>query len=234
MPFISGLDLGQTQDFSALAVLERSDHYNDATYQVRHLERFQLGTSYVEIVAQVTERFSQPPLKLSNLVVDQTGVGRAVVDLLRDISPPPWYLKPITITGGHTVGEGADRSKHVPKKDLVGCLQILLQAGRLKIAKSLPEAAILVKELENFRVKITVAANESFEAWRDGDHDDLVLAVALACWQGENGAYSWNWLPKLDGPGQRSEMSKMPGGVFLSQPRERELDKYGCQLPNDD
>jgi hypothetical protein len=102
----------------------------------------------------------------------------------------------------------------VPKKDLVGALQILLQAGRLKIAKSLPAAAILVKELENFRVKITVAANESFEAWRDGDHDDLVLAVALSCWEGENSSYSSNWLPRLNQPGQLNEIAKMPKGVF--------------------
>jgi Terminase RNaseH-like domain len=213
--FITGLDLGQTQDFTAMVVLERSDHYQDATYQVRHLERFQLGTSYVEIVQKVTERFSNPPLTGSTLVVDQTGVGRAVVDLLRDNPNPPWYLRPITITGGHTVGEGDDRSKRVPKKDLVGCLQILLQAGRLKIARSLPEAAVLVKELENFRIKVSVTTNESFEAWRDGDHDDLVLGTALACWEGENGSVSWNWVPRTNQPGQRSEMSKMPGGVFL-------------------
>jgi hypothetical protein len=30
-------------------------------------------------------------------------------------------------------------------------------------------------------VKIPSAANETFGAWRDGDHDDPVLAVALAC-----------------------------------------------------
>jgi len=46
-------------------------------------------------------------------------------------------------------------------------------------------ASVLVKELENFRVKITVNANETFESWRERDHDDLVLAVAMATWLGE-------------------------------------------------
>jgi hypothetical protein len=44
----------------------------------------------------------------------------------------------------------------------------------------------LVKELLNFRVKINIStAHDSYEAWREGDHDDLVLSVALACWAGE-------------------------------------------------
>jgi hypothetical protein len=46
-------------------------------------------------------------------------------------------------------------------------------------------AATLVRELQNFQVKITAAANETFGVWRDGQHDDLVLAVALASWWGE-------------------------------------------------
>jgi hypothetical protein len=41
----------------------------------------------------------------------------------------------------------------------------------------------LVQELENFKIKVNIdTANASFEAWRDRDHDDLVLALALACW----------------------------------------------------
>ena len=50
----------------------------------------------------------------------------------------------------------------------------------LWIEKLLREVAILIRELETFRVKITEAANETFGAWREGQHDDLLLAVALA------------------------------------------------------
>jgi hypothetical protein len=46
-------------------------------------------------------------------------------------------------------------------------------------------AETLEMELQNFRVKITAAANETFEAWRERDHDDLVLALALAAWHAE-------------------------------------------------
>ena len=65
------------------------------------------------------------------------------------------------------------------KPDLVAAVRIGLDAGRLKIVPGLALAPTLVKELGNFKVKTTPSANEVFSA-REGDHDDLVLALALA------------------------------------------------------
>lgn len=50
-------------------------------------------------------------------------------------------------------------------------------------------------ELEAFRVKVTASANETFGAWRERDHDDLVLATALAAWAGEEGLKNREWMP---------------------------------------
>ena len=113
-------------------------------------------------------------------VVDATGVGRPVVDMLHDAKIRP--LIAVTITGGDTVSrDGTDY--RVPKRDLVSTLQVELQNDRLKIAEGLDLSAILVREMQNFRVKINIATgHDSYEAWREGDHDDLVLAVALALW----------------------------------------------------
>ena len=64
----------------------------------------------------------------------------------------------------------------------------LLQTKRLKIAQSLPMADTLVQELLNFKEKIDPkTAHDSYAAWREGIHDDLVLATAVACWYGEKG-----------------------------------------------
>lgn len=53
-------------------------------------------------------------------------------------------------------------------------------AGR---PKSITLSDVLVRELQNFRVKINLeTAHDSYAAWREGDHDDLVLAVCLALW----------------------------------------------------
>jgi hypothetical protein len=35
--------------------------------------------------------------------------------------------------------------------------------------------------------KITDTAYLIFEAWRERDHDDIVLAVGMACWAASNG-----------------------------------------------
>ena len=212
--YLAGLDLGQASDFTALAVLERTrpaplesrgetfqvrqtwsgietvpvrpaPPVRERTYALRHLERFPLGTSYPSICARIVELFAAPPLAGGTLVVDQTGVGRAVVDMIHRARPRA-RIRPITITAGHdVVPDGA--GWHVPKKELVSVLQVLLQSKRLQVARALPMAAVLVKELECFRVKITASANETFEAWRERDHDDLVLAAAMAAWVGEHG-----------------------------------------------
>lgn len=199
--FTMGLDLGQANDYTALCALERIDrgpgepagHVRlardmqreeapDTVYHLRHLERFKLGTPYPAIVKRVTELLATPPLRgQAALVVDATGVGAAVVDLLRGAGLSPVA---VTITAGERA-ERVDGGWRVPKRDLVGVLQVLFQGKRLLIAESLPEALTLTKELLSFQVKITAAAHDVYGAWREGAHDDLVLAVALACWYAE-------------------------------------------------
>jgi len=91
-------------------------------------------------------------------------------------------IRAVTITAGSAVSREANRFG-VPKRDLVSATAILLQEKQLRIAASLAFAETLQKELLNFRLKHTAAGNDTYEAWREGDHDDLVLAVALACWK---------------------------------------------------
>jgi hypothetical protein len=66
---------------------------------------------------------------------------------------------------------------------------VLIQQWRLRIAASLPEAKTLTDELVGFRYTITQASNLTYEAWREGAHDDLVLALSLAVWEAEKGLF---------------------------------------------
>jgi hypothetical protein len=128
-----------------------------------------------------------PPLPRSLLAVDQTGVGRPVVRLLRDglRGQVACLFVPVTITSGYATAVGEEAGILVPRKELVGALQVLLQARRLVIPRGLPDAGLLVKELENFKIKHAAAKEDDLAAWRDGAHDDLVLAVVPAARLGE-------------------------------------------------
>src|SRR5580704_16726625 len=95
-------------------------------------------------------------------------------------------LCPVVIGGGHTVSRDADLTYRVAKVQLVSVLQAMLSSHRLKIVTGLPETGILVAELKTFSAKITAAGNERYEALRERDHDDMVLAVMLALWLAEN------------------------------------------------
>jgi hypothetical protein len=190
--FVTGLDLGQARDYTAIAVLERTtvppvDPALEAVdhYAVRHLERMPLGMPYTAICNHLVSLFARAPLTGTILAVDETGVGRPVVDLL-DTSRIRADLRPITITGGLEAHRGDGLGWKVPKKCLVSTMQVLLHGRRLTVAKSLPFTPILVEELLNFQVKITEAANETFGTWREGRHDDLVLAIACAAWAAEH------------------------------------------------
>lgn len=180
--FFTGLDLGQAADFSALVVVERHVIPNLArptgtqyAFDVRHLHRWALKTPYPQVVSDTKALFSKSPLQRSTLAVDETGVGRPVVDMFR-AAKIECTLRPFSITCGSAV-----TGRTVAKKHLVGAIQSPLCSGRLRFAAGLALTPVLTKELETFQVTVDESTrNESFAAWRNADHDDLVLALALA------------------------------------------------------
>jgi hypothetical protein len=186
--FYVGLDLGQRRDHSAIAVIERVERRQPCgpsvfhRLLVRHLERVPLGTPYTAVVSRTREIVHDAQLRgQCVLVVDETGVGAPVVDGLR-AARLGCELCAVTITGGDHE-HGHDGMWSVPKRDLIAGLQLLLERGELKIAKTLMEAGALVRELLDMR--ITMAGNGRVRLGADGfgEHDDLVIAVALSCWR---------------------------------------------------
>jgi hypothetical protein len=187
-----GLDLGQAKDFTALGIIEcvrivRNGGDKDEIRSLNciHLQRWRLRTPYPSIVADVVRMINrltpeQSPDYQPVLSIDATGVGAPVVDLFKRETVNA-ELKPIQIVGGANVSEDFGMTR-VPKRDLVSVVQVALQNRTLKIASELAEAENLARELQNFSVKITDSANDVYGAWREGTHDDLVLAVALALW----------------------------------------------------
>ena len=99
MAYYVGLDLGQSADFTALAVVqsENGQGNSEKRLRLRHLERYPLRTPYTDIANGVAALMRSPALTADeydlvrrrvrkpklDLLVDKTGVGAAVTDLLK-------------------------------------------------------------------------------------------------------------------------------------------------------
>jgi hypothetical protein len=195
--YIVGVDLGQANDYSSVLVI-RPDESKEPIYTLGHIERIPLDTRYPQVVRHVSAlvEYLRMPVKLTNdfsipnvtTVVDYTGVGRPVADMFIDAKIGGSLIL-VTITGGDSVTRGDRGEMRVPKRDLASVIQRLLQEHRLIIPASHPMASTLTTELTGFRVKINLRGHDSYgagEDWRSAPHDDLVLGLALACWQAEN------------------------------------------------
>jgi hypothetical protein len=186
--YFIGLDLGQSSEYTALAVVEQTAiQVNDTQkwawhYGVRYLERFPLGTPYCQVLNAVLEMVRQPILSTATLVMDQTSVGGPIVRLFRQ-SDLCITIRPVKIVIGHDRGFH-DGCFNIPKRELASALQLVLQDRRLKIAGQLDHAGTLTTELQNFRLRVTALSDES-NAWREREHDDLVFAVGVAVWMAE-------------------------------------------------
>ena len=181
--FFIGVDLGKLRDHSAIAVVERYPVRVgwDAVYVCERweqrvalgmMERARLGTSYARVVERVRELATRASAEGScTVVVDATGVGEPVAEAMRG-SAMAGELVAVTITAG----ERATRVRggwHVPKRELVVGLQMMVDQGVLGVAEGLALGAELVEEL--------TAMGRDLRAVKG--HDDLVMAVALACWR---------------------------------------------------
>jgi hypothetical protein len=208
--FAVGVSVGRTGEPSAIAVLDVTPTTRQETYPVtvvdtsyfghrrytakrtrtietapcsfavRHLERFLVGASYsaiAEATADIVRRLDGEDVIT---VTDVTGVSLPVLALFYRQGLAPFAVT--VMAGGHpTLSDGGYA---IPKGALVSLLQIALHDGRLKIAAGLPDADALRAELVNFRP--TTTGQTDTEAWRDGAHDDMVFAVAVAAFVAED------------------------------------------------
>jgi len=127
--YFVGLDLGQSLDHSALAVVERADLTLDEIDHVTY------------------ER-----------------------------------LKPVILTGGEWASQ-AEGVWCVPKQDLVAGLRLMLEKRELGLPAKLGASRLLVKEMAEMESWQGGRGGLKFGARREGAHDDLVMASALACWR---------------------------------------------------
>jgi hypothetical protein len=233
-----GVDLGQAQDFSAIAVVEvgeratqRSYRVNgrvyavpESTYRVQRLMRLDLGTSWHEIAAKVVQLVGdlwdwerglrekgelQPhePQLPWDIWADATGVGKPVMEMISNglqatTKTDRAQLHPVVFTHGDRFDRAAYQGTvdRLGKAYLVSRLQVLAQAEPplLRLPPRDPEAAAMMQELKDYRIKVDEDANDKYGAFTTGAHDDLVTALGLACIE-DPGYYSVEAAPSVWG-----------------------------------
>lgn len=205
------VDFAKKRDFNATMVMkdtpeivpgpevlgrpDRILHFYDILYIEQKQKR-----RYHEIAEDTVKLMRHQDLAVNaDLLVDGTGVGEAVVEIMREK-----HLFPIPIittgsgqvrevyaemgqvfTGAPTKLQGARTLQeiHVPKADLVAAGQALMQQGRVRVARGLRWAAEFEKQLERFRGKINEKTHRKvYEAETEEDHDDLVICFLIGSW----------------------------------------------------
>ena len=133
---------------------------------------------------------ARPDEKHYRLIVDATGVGRPIVELFQ-IADNRMPVS-ITFTGGEVAHQRDWSDYTVPRKVLVGALQIVLQSGRLATPteRAMPLVKVLLTEADNFDVsKLRRDARQKQSSdldWRTAEHDDVLFSVMMPIWFGES------------------------------------------------
>jgi hypothetical protein len=196
--FYVGLDIGKSQDHTALAIVHHTvteppvispPRYADPTtyreksterFDLIHLQRLPLKMNYVAQGQAVKEILSREPLLSgkTKLIADSSGVGEGVLDLME---AQGLRMVRIKITAGsETTQTGGDRF-NVAKSVLVSKLEAAMHDRRLQVAANLSEAENFKTELQNFERKVTAAGTNTWSG-RGSESDDIVLAVSYCVW----------------------------------------------------
>lgn len=206
------VDFGKKRDYNATMVLKDSPqivlghellkqpnrvlHY----YDIMYIQQWQ-GVRYHKTVQETKELMGRTTLaENADLLVDGTGVGEAVVEIMREQGLRPI---PIITTGSGRVREvyakasevfpgfsGPNRLDvrvlkeiHVAKVDLVAAGQVLVQQERVRIRAGLRWADEARQQFKRFRGKINERTKRKvYEAEEEEDHDDFVICFLLGAW----------------------------------------------------
>jgi hypothetical protein len=197
-----GVDLGRRNDFAAPVIFEDELYQKPVTIMpdgtppryrdvpsllVRRYNLVDMmqwtGVSYPMTAKRIKNIVDNPQVSRDYiLAVDATGVGQAVIDMLRG----DYNLNPIGVT--FTSGAAVTMSQYgynVPKRDLVVNLQLLFQLERVRIAEELELAKEFKGQLEHYSSHVNERGYESFAADAEIEHDDLPMAAAIILWYAE-------------------------------------------------
>ena len=194
---IVSLSLGTVAEPNALVMVQPRTEFKESGgdrwsrdsknyFDVTLIERFPAGRPIPAVVARTCELISDKRLANNyTLLLDITSTGAAPARAFegRGIYPA---LVDLTNTAA---AEQSGSAMRVPLRDVIGAAQMALQTARLKVASGLDLAETLVADLTAFDPK-PVARNMDL---RGGRNADLVFALAVAVWWGDNLTWGDKW-----------------------------------------
>lgn len=200
MAYLSGADLGKSQSWTVQYTARVS---GGAPYQIVNEDRFQLmdWPDQVRRAKETCYRYNGAPL-----VVDATGVGDAVLSMMRDAGMAVRGVK--ILPAGQPTGDLGRVRRH----DLLDELALKIANGQIRVPKDLmgPETQLRV-ELESFAVDIDDEGRTKYRS-RSGN-TDCVFGLALLA----------HGLPKgagrsvTSGQMSREEIEDLGGNNFLEE-----------------
>jgi hypothetical protein len=174
--FFIGLSLGDAgQPTGVVAVERRAERDVDGfllnpTYTIPNFKSYPPETSYRRITTEVIANLERAP-KGTCLVIDRTAVGDQIVAEIGCLVPAHASCNQFRVA--------PDRA--TSRANLIAVVRVLLEKKNLKINAELAETALLLRELRSFGKRPLLSTPDPF-AWRVREHDDLVLAAAIALW----------------------------------------------------
>ena len=189
MNYIISLDPAKLRDWSAISVLKmhmvkakRRFEYDLVALNRKQKLPYDHPTepsiaSWAVTVYKNQKFWEKEPPKF---ILDATGVGAAVADILKAKGLP---VKEITITAGNNATRSGNKV-HVGKPRLIGKFLGAFDAGKLHINPAMPILPLLEKEMLGFRAELSAQGNTKFEA-EEGENDDMLMSLAQAVWYGE-------------------------------------------------
>jgi hypothetical protein len=166
------------QDWSAMCVLE----VDGTDYKIVDLKHKQ-HQPYNEIVAWAKHVYENPRFGGSPVfLIDIGGVGKALQDQL---TAEGVKTTGIQLTGSVSSVNRVGPDYHVSKTYMIGKFLAAWDADRVQRNAFARFRNSFDGELKAFRGKMSSMGRAQFEA-AQGEHDDQVIAVAMAVWYGEH------------------------------------------------
>ena len=150
-----GIDFGKLVDPSAIAITqEQPDH----TLRVAYLHEFPLETPYTAVIGTV--RILNTAYQFRGGYLDETGVGEAPYELIKEFAP---YIKGMKLTAK-------------TKEDILGNLRLTIENRKVTIPR---EPRQLLIQLTQQQCEPSAQGTLKF-THPSGTHDDLAWAFALS------------------------------------------------------